>query len=49
LAFAIGVSTGFIGKIESFRFNSKYNLNHINNISKALDISPKDLLPENYL
>ncbi|MBX2930417.1 MAG: helix-turn-helix transcriptional regulator [Chitinophagaceae bacterium] len=49
LAFAIGVSTGFIGKIESFKFNSKYNLNHINNISKALDISPKDLLPETSL
>jgi transcriptional regulator with XRE-family HTH domain len=42
----IGVSLGFIGKIESFKYNSKYNLNHINNISKALGISPKDLLPK---
>ncbi len=36
LAFAIGVSTGFIGKIESFRFNSKYNLNHIFFLYKSI-------------
>jgi transcriptional regulator with XRE-family HTH domain len=49
LALEIGISTGFIGKVESLKFNSKYNLNHINKISKALNISPKDLLPKNYL
>lgn len=42
----IGVSLGFIGKIESLKYNSKYNLNHINNIAKALGISPKELLPK---
>lgn len=45
LADRIGVSLGFIGKVESLKYNSKYNLNHINNISRALGISPKDLLP----
>lgn len=45
----IGVSLGFIGKVESFKYNSKYNLNHINNISKALGISPKNLLPKESL
>lgn len=45
LAYKIDVSSGFIGKVESFKYNSKYNLNHINKISKALEISPKELLP----
>lgn len=45
LAFAIGVSIGFIGKVESLKYNTKYNLNHINNIAKALKISPQELLP----
>ena len=45
LAFAIGVSVGFIGKVESLKYNTKYNLNHINNIAKALEISPQELLP----
>jgi transcriptional regulator with XRE-family HTH domain len=45
LADKIDVSYGFIGKIESLKYNSKYNLNHINKISKVLNISPKDLLP----
>ncbi len=45
----IGVSLGFIGKVESLKYNSKYNLNHINNISKALGVSPKDLLPKESL
>lgn len=49
LSHRIGVSSGFIGKVESLKYNSKYNLNHINNISKALEISPKDLLPKKYL
>lgn len=45
----IGVSLGFIGKVESLKYNSKYNLNHINNIAKALGISPKELLPKESL
>jgi transcriptional regulator with XRE-family HTH domain len=49
LSFRIGVSSGFIGKVESFKYDSKYNLNHINKIAKALRISPKDLLPKESL
>jgi len=49
LAYKIDVSSGFIGKVESFKYNSKYNLNHINKISKALNISPKDLIPNKHL
>ena len=49
LALSIGVSIGFIGMVESLRYNSKYNLNHINNIAKTLNISPKDLLPKEHL
>ena len=45
LAFSIGVSVGFIGKVESLKYNTKYNLNHLNSIAKALNISPKELLP----
>ncbi len=49
LAHKIGVSVGFIGKIESLKYNSKYNLNLINRIAKAFNISPKDLLPKKHL
>lgn len=45
LAFKIGVSTGFIGKVESQKSNSKYNLNHLNSLSKAFGCSPKEFLP----
>lgn len=49
LAFKIDVSPGFIGKVESLKYNTKYNLNHINKLAKAFNISPKDLLPEKTL
>ena len=49
LAVKINVSSGFIGKIESMKYNSKYNLNLINKVARAFDISPQDLLPKRYL
>ena len=49
LAYKIGVSSGFIGKVECLKYNSKYNLNLINRIAKAFNISPRDLLPNTYL
>jgi len=49
LAHKINVSNGFIGKIESMKYNSKYNLNLINRVAKAFNISPQDLLPKKYL
>ena len=45
LAFSIGVSVGFIGKVESLKSNTKYNLNHLNSVAKAFNISPQELLP----
>jgi transcriptional regulator with XRE-family HTH domain len=46
LAFKLGVSSGFVGKVESSSSNSKYNLNHIQELSKIFNVSPKVFLPE---
>lgn len=40
------LSIGFIGDVESPKSRAKYNLNHINDIAKALECSPKDFLPD---
>jgi len=44
LSFRLGVSSGFVGKVESS--NSKYNLNHIQQLSRIFNVSPKIFLPE---
>ena len=49
LAFSMNLSIGFIGKVESTKYNSKYNLNHINLLSKIFNGSPKYFLPDNYM
>lgn len=46
LAFRLGVSNGFIGQVESSKFPSKYNLNHIDKLSEIFNCSPKEFLPE---
>ena len=46
LAEGIGVSPGFIGKVESSNTSAKYNLQHLNLISNFLNVSPKVFLPE---
>lgn len=46
LAFKLDVSSGFVGKVESKTSNSKYNLNHIEQLSKIFNVSPKVFLPE---
>ncbi len=46
LADMIDVSFGFIGKVESTSKRAKYNLQHINDIAKAFNMSPKDLMPD---
>lgn len=46
LAYSLGLSVGFIGDIENPNFRAKYNLNHINELAKIFDCSPKDFLPE---
>lgn len=45
LAIEMGVSAGFIGQVESPKFATKYNLQHINTLSKIFKCSPKDFLP----
>jgi transcriptional regulator with XRE-family HTH domain len=46
LAYKLNVSSGFVGKVESSSSNSKYNLNHIQELSKIFNVSPKEFLPE---
>jgi len=46
LANILNVSPGFIGKVESRKYSSKYNINHINKLSKYFNCSPQDFLPK---
>ena len=47
LALELGVSDGFIGQVESTKFASKYNLDHIDKLAVIFKCSPKDFLPDN--
>lgn len=49
LAFKMGVSTGFIGKVESKTSPTKYNLNHINKLSEIFDVNPQSFLPDKFI
>ncbi len=49
LAVLLDVSNGFIGKIESNKFTTKYNLSHINKLAKVFNCSPKDFLPDSFI
>jgi transcriptional regulator with XRE-family HTH domain len=49
LASYADLSIGFIGDVENTKSRAKYNLNHINEITKVFECSPKDLLPKNAL
>lgn len=46
LAFELGMSVGFIGKVESTKYPSHYNLKHLNDLAKILKCSPHDFLPK---
>lgn len=46
IADVIGVSNGFIGKVESKSYTNKYNLNHINSFAKYFKCAPADFLPK---
>lgn len=46
LAFAIGVSAGFIAQVENPNHRARYNLRHINEIAKFLGCSPRKFLPD---
>ncbi|MBL0742106.1 helix-turn-helix domain-containing protein [Chryseolinea lacunae] len=49
LAMFLNVSRGFIGQVESPNSASKYKLDHLNQLAKEMDCSPKDFLPEKYI
>ena len=46
LAFELSMSVGFIGKVESSKYSSHYNLKHLNLLAKILKCSPQDFLPK---
>jgi transcriptional regulator with XRE-family HTH domain len=46
LAYLMDLSIGFIGKIESPKYPSSWNLDHLNKLSEILKCSPKEFLPE---
>ncbi|MBX2920183.1 MAG: helix-turn-helix transcriptional regulator [Ferruginibacter sp.] len=46
LAYELGISVGFIGKIESTKYPSHYNIKHLNQLAKILECSPQDFLPK---
>jgi len=46
LAYQLDVSIGFIGDIENPKYRAKYNLNHLNELAKIFNCSPKDFLPK---
>lgn len=45
LSYALNLSIGFIGNVESSKFRAKYNLSHINKLAEIFECSPKDFLP----
>lgn len=46
LAYELGMSVGFIGKAESTKYSTHYNLKHLNDLAKILKCSPQDFLPK---
>ncbi len=46
LAHMIDLSVGFVGNVENPKHVAKWNLNHLNRISKELDIPFIDFFPE---
>ncbi|GGH35418.1 hypothetical protein GCM10007423_27040 [Dyadobacter endophyticus] len=46
LAMFLNLTRGFIGQIESPKFPSKYNIEHIGILAREMNCSPKDLMPE---
>jgi transcriptional regulator with XRE-family HTH domain len=45
LSIRLGLAAGFVGKVESLTERAKYNLRHLNLISKALGVGFSELLP----
>jgi len=45
LAYELDMSVGFIGKVESVKYPTHYNVKHLNDLAKILKCSPQDFLP----
>lgn len=45
LAYCLGVSRGFIGDVENPKQRAKYNLNHLNELSKIFNCPFSDFFP----
>lgn len=43
----MGMSSSFVSHVESVKRRAKYNVNHLNEIAKIFDCSPKDFWPKN--
>lgn len=42
----MGYADGYVGKVENFSSNARYNIRKLNLVAKALDLnSPRDILP----
>jgi transcriptional regulator with XRE-family HTH domain len=39
-------SNGFVGQAESFKYNKRYNVQHLNKFALIFNCSPKDFLPD---
>ena len=46
LAFGVGKSKSFIGRVENPKDNAKYSMTLLNEVAKYLGCSPRDFLPE---
>ena len=49
LAYLLDKTISFIGNVENPKLRRAYNLDHINELAKVFDCSPKDFLPEKAL
>lgn len=46
IAYELNMSVGFIGKVESMKYATHYNIKHLNDLAKILKCSPQDFLPK---
>jgi len=45
----LDMNDSFVSHVESLSKRAKYNVNHINALSKVMECSPKDFLPDSPL
>jgi transcriptional regulator with XRE-family HTH domain len=46
IAYQIDIDQSFLAAVESPKGRAKYNLNHLNELAKLFQCSPKDFLPD---